>query len=700
MKKTVALLLSILMIATMIPFTAVTVFAEGEVVTISGDATISGESSMIDVVSDATVTLDSAVVIGTGRSAIFVKNNANVTFVLQGESVVTGDNREDMYSCGIEVEYGSSVTFEGDGALKVSGGYYGAGIGSYGTRLNIPDYERRMVGEITINSGNIEAYGGENGAGIGTGYHVSGNTITINGGIVHAYGTGLSSGIGTGYGTSGGAIGVAAVGEYDAGNIIITGGEIYASAYYVDDIENFDYSDLAALNTGDKGKFSAGIGGGYGSSASNIVISGGKVFALGSCGGAGIGGGRGTSKIAQINPDLYSANIRICGDAEVTAITASSRDNEIDGGGAAIGAGRGTYDCCNVEILDHANVKAISASMSPAIGVSACRQPYVYPDKSKDPNVIKPITESITIGDNVTLYAVSMGEYAVDKNAKSLSISDEYFGSSDRYFFGEGPVAISDISNVKAESTKGEKTYTVPTGSVSLWANIVKPEPVVPKTNLKIVAPLAMAVRMQDGNVYYSGDSVADIELDRVYSFQMCSVDWSTRDTNGEKKVHKPYETFYPNKTAQIHTNHGVYSDDGIGLRGTVVLNFVVSSTAKKQAWDADTKTFTIPKGDAVLRTDVNKCFMAYRFHFSKGDYNKQTGIPNVIYDTGKEHENTLEDFRYNKPLESLSVNLPLGATVHADAYINYTKVGDDEVFIEIDSDHPDRCYTDYYWPY
>lgn len=68
-----------------------------------------------------------------------------------------------------------------------------------------------------------------------------------------------------------------------------------------------------------------------------------------------------------------------------------------------------------------------------------------------------------------------MGEYAVDKNAKSLSISDEYFGSSDRYFFGEDPVAISDISNVKAESTKGEKTYTVPTGSVYLWANIVKP---------------------------------------------------------------------------------------------------------------------------------------------------------------------------------------------------------------------------------
>ena len=425
------------------------------------------------------------------------------------------------------------------------------------------------------------------------------------------------------------------------------------------------------------------------------------MFALGSCGGAGIGAGRGTSKIDQFSRELYKANIRICGDAEVTAVTASNRSNEMNGGGAAIGAGRGTYDCANIKIIENAKVTAISASQSPAIGVSAGFSPntYKYEKRPKEPEV-RPVTESITIGDNVTLYAVSMGTYAVDKNAKSLYISDEYFGSSDRYFFGEDPVAISDISNVKAESTKGEKTYSVPSGSVSLWANIVKPEPVVPKTNLKIVAPLAMAVRMEDGSVYYSGDSAADIELDRTYTFQMCSVDWSTRDTNGEKKVHKPYETFYPNATAHIHSNHGVYSDDGVGLCGTVVYRFVVSSTAKTHSWDAETKTFTIPKADAVLRTDVNKCFMAYRFHFEKGDYNKQTGIPNVVYDTGIDHENTLEDFRYNKPLESLSVNLPLGTKVHADAYINYTKVGDDEFFIEIDSDHPDRCYTDYYWPY
>lgn len=50
--------------------------------------------------------------------------------------------------------------------------------------------------------------------------------------------------------------------------------------------------------------------------------------------------------------------------------------------------------------------------------------------------MIKPVTETITIGNGVTLYAVSAGTYAIDKNAKSLSISDEYYGSSDRYFFG------------------------------------------------------------------------------------------------------------------------------------------------------------------------------------------------------------------------------------------------------------------------
>ena len=217
--------------------------------------------------------------------------------------------------------------------------------------------------------------------------------------------------------------------------------------------------------------------------------------------------------------------------------------------------------------------------------------------------------------------------------------------------------------------------------------------------SLKVITPLGMAVRFEDGSVYYSGDSV-DVEVGKDYRFQMCCVDWSTRTVNGEKKIHKPDETFYPAETAYLHTNHGTYSDDGLGLRGTVVYTVRLSDKYGDRSFDEDNKTFVIPKGDYVLRTDVNKCFMAYRFTFRSGDLNKQTGIDNVVYDTGVEHENTLEDFGYYKPLEYLSVNLPLGSTVEAIAYDNYVEFARANVFVEIDEENPEECYKDYVWPY
>ena len=217
--------------------------------------------------------------------------------------------------------------------------------------------------------------------------------------------------------------------------------------------------------------------------------------------------------------------------------------------------------------------------------------------------------------------------------------------------------------------------------------------------SLKVITPLGMAVRFEDGSVYYSGDSV-DVEVGKDYRFQMCCVDWSTRTVNGENKVHKPGETFYPAETAYLHTNHGTYSDDGLGLCGTVVYTVRLSDKYGDRSFDEASKTFVIPKGDYVLRTDVNKCFMAYRFTFQSGDYNKQTGIDNVVYDTGVEHENTLEDFGYYKPLEFLSVNLPLGSTVTAKAYKNYEYFTQASIFVDIDYDNPDLCYKTYVWPY
>lgn len=691
MKKIISVVMVLLLLVSAIPMAVSAEEAQVTIINEAGSYVIdASQSGPVDIDGvKATVTLSDAQVSSKGRSAILVKGGSDVTFVLVGDSSVSGD--ANAYSCGIEVEYGSKVSFEGEGTLRVTGGLWGAAIGSYGTDRNIPAEERVKVGEITINSGNIFAYAGRRGSGIGSGYHVDANLITINGGVIYAYGNECGAGIGTGYGTSGGAIGVAAVGDYSAGRIVINGGEIYAATKWD---QGFDYSDLAALNANDPGTFAAGIGGGYGSAAPDIEINGGKVVAIGSCGGAGIGGGRGTSKTAQYNSNTYKVNVKIGGNADVTAITANSRSKEYNSGGAAIGSGRGTHTGGSIEITGNAKVVAVSATQAPAIGASKQQSPV---------DGATPIADSIVIGDNVDLYAVSAGSYAVDKDAASLSISPEYFGSSDRWFFGEDAAAITDITNVKAESPKGEMTYTVPTGSVSLWSRI---KPVqdeqgaeVKKTTLGIVTPLAMAVRFEDGSVYYSGDSV-EVEIGKDYHFQMCCVDWSTRDTNGEKKIHKPYETFYPAATASQHVNHGIYSDDGIGLAGTVVYTVRISDSYTERSYDEATKTFVLPKGDRVLRTDVNKCFMAYRFHFSKGDYNKQTGIDKVVYDTGIEHENTLEDFRYNKPLESLSVNLPLGSTVTAKAYKNYEFIADADVFVEIDSENPDRSYTDYYWPY
>lgn len=704
MKKTVSVLLALLLLASAF---SLTVFAEEgtETLVISEDGNYTIDSSVntpVDITgAKATVTLDNAnIQAGVQqfeRSAIKVSDGAEVTFVLSGFSTIAGSTK--TTSCGIEVGYGSKVTFEGEGTLNVTGGEFGAAIGSYGTGTNIDFEERARVGEITINSGYINAFAGRRGSGIGSGYHVSGNKIVINGGVIHAYGKECGAGIGTGYGTSGGASVVEQVGGYDCGSIVINGGEVYASAnaIYKNNelvlLESMDFSDLAVLNAQDPCSFAAGIGGGYGSSATDIQINGGKIIALGSGGGAGIGGGRGTSKSANYNKDKYRVNVRIGGDAEVIAVTANNRGNEINSGGAAIGTGRGTHYGGNIEISDSAKVTAISATKAPAIGASKQKSPV---------DGAVPAAESIVIGDGVTLYAVTAGDYAVDKDAGTLSVSPSFFGSSDRWFFGEGAVAISDIASVKAESPEGEKVYSVPAGSVSLWANIVSSESQeaeVKKANLKIIAPLAMAVRFEDGGVYYSGDSL-NVEIDKDYHFQMCCVDWSTRDTNGEKKIHKPYETFYPNDKAWEHVNHGIYSDDGIGLRGTVVYTVRVDSKAVKNSFDDATKTFVIAQKDSVLRTDVNKCFMAYRFSFKSGDYNKQTGIDNVVYDTGEEHENTLEDFRYTKPLEYLSVNLPLGSTVTAKAYKNYEYFAQAEVFVEIDAENPDRCYTDYIWPY
>ena len=113
---------------------------------------------------------------------------------------------------GIEVSEGSTLTIEGSGTLKVKANYDNSGIGA------------GKVGTIIINGGNIEATGGDYGAGIGGSIHNSnGGTIIINGGVVKATGGWGAAGIGGGYNNWQGNYGV-------CGNIVINGGQVTAIA--------------------------------------------------------------------------------------------------------------------------------------------------------------------------------------------------------------------------------------------------------------------------------------------------------------------------------------------------------------------------------------------------------------------------------------------------------------------------------------
>ncbi len=177
-----------------------------------------------------------------------------------------------------------------EGTLIAQGGEAGAGIG--GGR-------RGDSGTITINKGMITATAGAGGAGIGGGegsastasFETGGctNKITINGGDVRAYGADDKDGYGGGAGIGGGKGANGTKGSYDknsstgkSGNenkIRITGGKVEARG---------------ADNGG------AGIGGGMHSindwydngAGANVEITGGEVYAYGGAQAAGIGSTR------------------------------------------------------------------------------------------------------------------------------------------------------------------------------------------------------------------------------------------------------------------------------------------------------------------------------------------------------------------------------------------------------------------------
>ncbi len=166
-----------------------------------------------------TITLDGLTINdpGTGSSAINIQDGANVTLVLKGENYLEASGNHP----GIWVQEGSSLTIEGDGSLVVYAGNTTAGFGAAGIGGG---YNESAFGNITINSGSVEAHGRAGGAGIGGGYKLGSGTqtgdVTITGGFVQAYG-------GSVIGSSGAGIGAGENADYE-GTITISGGVVRA----------------------------------------------------------------------------------------------------------------------------------------------------------------------------------------------------------------------------------------------------------------------------------------------------------------------------------------------------------------------------------------------------------------------------------------------------------------------------------------
>ena len=178
------------------------------------------------------------------------------------------------------------------------------------------------------------------------------------------------------------------------------------------------------------------------------------------------------------------------------------------------------------------------------------------------------------------------------------------------------------------------------------------------KVSIRIDAPLKMAVEFEDGSVYYGGE-MKEVVFDKEYLFRMCAVNWENGIYDGNEngiggtvvyRMIVVHQNDFNKLAEAARQDPERYIVKGIDIIDTVEKKIIVNGNAK----------------DTHLETDVNTFFAAYRFHFEGQDYNKKTGIEKVV----------------NNPLESLSVNLPVGSTITCDAYYGDDKVASSDVFI------------------
>ena len=125
----------------------------------------------------AKVTLSNVNINASGAA---VSVSGNVELVIEGTNILHSGTGH----AGVEkADDNGTLTISGTGTLNAYGGESGAGIGSG----NVGNRPGVLGGSyITINGGDVTAYGGSEAAGIGGGFKGNGKDITINGGTVHA----------------------------------------------------------------------------------------------------------------------------------------------------------------------------------------------------------------------------------------------------------------------------------------------------------------------------------------------------------------------------------------------------------------------------------------------------------------------------------------------------------------------------------
>ena len=344
-RKLLTRLVSLALIAVFLPTVAMadTWYLEDGSITVS--ATDSGQN-----VSQGGVTKeDSAPVIRNRDSSASTTNNVTIKADTGATANVT------LEDTNIDTTGGAGPNGAGDAAVRTEGGgnvnlnvELDNTLQSGDTRAGV---EKGNGGSLTIGSesgsGQLVAVGGDGGAGIGSGgRYTSGNynvgDITITGGDIFATGNDGGAGIGGGWDCSASDItitggNVTAVGKQDKpgsiGGAGIGGGGFQNSNAGGGSNIKITGGRVTAVG----GNFSAGIGGSIGSNGDNITISDAEVIAIGGTCGAGIGGG-----CADVNGNAgQGTNISISGSANVKA--AGGAGDGMDGAGAAIGAGGSHY---------------------------------------------------------------------------------------------------------------------------------------------------------------------------------------------------------------------------------------------------------------------------------------------------------------------------------------------------------------------